>query len=117
MCSFVCAIDHGVNEGEHVNELYREQVCKDQYREPETEGRYLDQDFPEDFVNGKFNLILWLHILTQFYKHNLSACFTKLHIIYRWNPLDGHPLIDMIIPSWPRLISKYDSFYLDINHC
>ena len=26
--------------------------------DPEPEGQYLDQDFPEGFVNGKFNLIL-----------------------------------------------------------
>ena len=58
MCLFVCVVDHGVNEGELVNEQYREQVCKNQYREPELEGQYFDQDFPEDFVNGKFNLIL-----------------------------------------------------------
>ena len=49
MCLFVCTVDHGVNEEELVNE---------QYREPEPEGFYLDQDFPEGFVNGKFNLIL-----------------------------------------------------------
>jgi hypothetical protein len=33
-------------------------VCEDQYRDPEPEGQYLDQDFPEGFVNGKFNPIL-----------------------------------------------------------
>ena len=49
MCLFVCAVDHGVNEEEPVNE---------QYREHEPEGLYLDQDFPEGFVNGKFNSIL-----------------------------------------------------------
>ena len=54
----MCAVDHGVNEGEPVDEQYREQVCEDRYGEPEPEGQYLDQDFPEDFVNGKFNLIL-----------------------------------------------------------
>ena len=117
MCLFVCAVDHGVTEEEPVDEQYREQMCEDQYREPEPEGQYLDQDFPEDFVNDKSNSFLWPAYLTQFFKHNLLACFTKLHMIYYWNPLDSHPLIDMIIPSWPRLISKYDSFYLDINHC
>ena len=35
----------------------REQVCEDQYHEPEPEGQYL-QDFPKGFANGKFNLIL-----------------------------------------------------------
>ena len=55
MCLFVCAIDHGVNEGEPVDEQYCEQVCEDQYRNPEPEGQYLDQDFPEGFEDGKFN--------------------------------------------------------------
>ena len=58
MCLFVCAVDHGVNEGEPVDKLYREQVCEDQYCEPKPKGQYLDQDFSEGFENGKFNLIL-----------------------------------------------------------
>jgi len=35
-----------------------------------------------------------MHILSQFYKHNLLACFTKLHmlcLLKTW--LDSHPLI------------------------
>ena len=59
MCLFVCTVDHGVTEEEPVDEQYREQVCEDQYRDPEPEGQYLDQDIPEGFANGKFNLILW----------------------------------------------------------
>ena len=59
MCLFVCAVDHGVTEEEPVDEQYRKQVCEDQYHDPELEGQYLDQDFPEGFVNGKFNLIFW----------------------------------------------------------
>ena len=58
MCLFVGVVDHGVNEGESVDEQYCEQVCKDQFYDPEPEGQYLDQDFPEVFENGKFNLIL-----------------------------------------------------------
>ena len=54
----VCVVDHGVNKREPVDEQYREQACEDQYRDPKPEGQYLDQDFPEGFVNGKFNLIL-----------------------------------------------------------
>ena len=53
MCLLVCVVDHGVNEGEPVDEQYREQVC-----DPKPEGQYLDQDFPEGFENGKFNPIL-----------------------------------------------------------
>ena len=58
MCLVVCIVDHGVNEGEPVDEQYREQVNEDQYRDPEPEGQYLDQDFPEGFENSKFNHIL-----------------------------------------------------------
>ena len=58
VCLFVCAVDHGVNEEEPVDEQYHEQVCEDQYRDPKPEGQYLDQDFPRVFANGKFNLTL-----------------------------------------------------------
>ena len=54
----VCAVDHGVNEREPVDEQYREQVNEDQFRDLEPEGQYLDQDFPKGFENGKFNIIL-----------------------------------------------------------
>ena len=53
-CLFVYAIDHGVTEGEPVNEQYCEQVNEDPFRDPEPEG----QDFPEGFEDGKFNPIL-----------------------------------------------------------
>ena len=52
MCLFVCAVDHGVNEGEP-NEEYTEQ-----YREPEPENEYCEQELPEGFEDDKFNLIL-----------------------------------------------------------
>ena len=52
VCLFVYVVDHGVNEGEPVNE---QQVNEDQFRNPEPEGQYLDQDYPEGFENGKFN--------------------------------------------------------------
>ena len=48
------AVDHGVNEGEPVNEPYYEQENEDQFRDPEPEG----QDIPEGFEVGKFNPIL-----------------------------------------------------------
>ena len=58
VCLFVCAVDHGVNEGEPVNEQYcepyYEQENEDQFRDPEPEG----QDIPEGFEDGKFNPIL-----------------------------------------------------------
>ena len=34
----VCAVDHGVNEGEPVSEPYCEQENEDQLRDPEPEG-------------------------------------------------------------------------------
>ena len=55
MCLFVYVVDHGVNEGEPIDEQYCEQVNEDQFRDPESEGSYLDQDFSEGFENGKFN--------------------------------------------------------------
>ena len=42
MCLFVCGVDHGVNEGEPIDEQYYEQVNEDQYHDPEPEGQYLD---------------------------------------------------------------------------
>ena len=51
----VCVVDHGVNDRELVDEQYCEKVNEDQFRDPEHEGQYLDQDFPECFENGKFN--------------------------------------------------------------
>ena len=58
VCLFVCVVDHGVNEGEPVDEQYCEQVNEDQFYDPEPEGQHLDQDFPEGFEDGKFNPIL-----------------------------------------------------------
>ena len=55
MCLFVYVVDHGVNEGEPVNE---QQVNEDQFCDPDPEGQYIDPDFPEGFDNGKFNPIL-----------------------------------------------------------
>jgi hypothetical protein len=54
----VCAVDREVTEGETVDKQYCEQESEDQYREPEPEGQYIDQDFPEGFVNGKSNSTL-----------------------------------------------------------
>ena len=49
MCFFVCAIDTGVNEGEPVEEF------AEQYREPEPEEPYCEQELQEGFEDGKFN--------------------------------------------------------------
>ena len=62
MCLFVCAVDHGVTEGEPVNEPYCEQENEDPFRDPEPEG----QDFPEGFEDGKFNPILDAYFCPSF---------------------------------------------------
>ena len=46
MCLFVRIVDHGVNEGEPVDEQYCEPVNKDQFRDPEPKGQCFDQDLP-----------------------------------------------------------------------
>ena len=58
MCLFECIVDHGVNEGEPIDEQFYEQANKDQFRDPEPEGQYLGQDILEGFEDGKFNPIL-----------------------------------------------------------
>ena len=49
---FVCAVDHGVNKGEPIEEF------AEPYREPEPEDPYREPELPGGFENGKFNLIL-----------------------------------------------------------
>jgi hypothetical protein len=57
---FICVRRRSRSDrGRTLDEKYYEQESEDQYREPEPEGQYLDQDFPEGFVNGKSNPILW----------------------------------------------------------
>jgi len=51
VCLFVCAVDLGENEGEPVDEQYREPVNEDQFCDSEPEG----QDLPEGYEDGKFN--------------------------------------------------------------
>ena len=80
MCLFVRVVDHGVNEGEPVDEQYYEQANEDQFCDPKPEGQYLDQDFPEGFEDGKFNPALSCIFCPCFYKHNLLSYFIKLHM-------------------------------------
>ena len=77
MCLFVCVVDHSMNEGEPVDEQYREPANEDQFRNPEPEGQSFDQDLPEGFEDGKFNPALWCMFCPSFYKHNLLDCFIK----------------------------------------
>jgi hypothetical protein len=49
----VCAIADGVNEEE-----YREPELGAEYSEQEIEVPYRERELPEDFEDGKFNLIL-----------------------------------------------------------
>ena len=55
VCLFVCVVDHGVNEGEPVNEQYCEQANEEQFCDPEPEGQHFDQEPPKGFEDGKFN--------------------------------------------------------------
>ena len=59
---FMYAVDHGVIEGEPVDEQYCEPANEDQFRDPEPEG----QDLPEGFEDGKFNPILGCMLLSLF---------------------------------------------------
>ena len=52
MCLFVYDVDHGVIEGEPTDEQLYVQKKEDQFRDPEPEGQYLDQDFPKGFEGG-----------------------------------------------------------------
>ena len=81
MCLFVYVVDHGVNEGDPVDEQYCEQANEDQFRDPEPEGQYLDQDFPEGFEDGKFNLALWCMFCPNFYKTQPIGLFYKIAYI------------------------------------
>ena len=75
MCLFVRVVDHGVNEGEPVDDQYCEPVNEDQFRDSEPEG----QDLPEGFEDGKFNPAFDACFCPSFfYKHNLLACFIKI---------------------------------------
>ena len=55
---FVCIVDHGVNEGEPVDEQYCEQVNEDQFCDPELEGQHFDLEPLKGFEDGKLNPIL-----------------------------------------------------------
>ena len=58
---FVCAVDHGVNEGESVEEFAkqdREPEYAGEYCEPEPEYPYREEELPEGFEDGKSNLVL-----------------------------------------------------------
>ena len=60
MCLFVRIVDHGVNEGEPVDEQYCEPVNEDQFRDPEPEGQCFDQDLPDAcFCPSFINTTYW----------------------------------------------------------
>ena len=92
MCLFVCAVDTDVNEGEPVKEF------AEQYREPEPEDPYREQELPEGFEDGKFNLTLWCMFCPSFINTTywpvlkIAYCFTAK------TRLDSHPLIFITIP-------------------
>ena len=84
----VCVVDHGVNEGEPVDEQYCEQVNEDQFCDPECEGQYLDQDFPEGFENSKFNPILWCMFCPSFYTQPIVLFYKTAYVLPAENMLE-----------------------------
>jgi hypothetical protein len=54
VCLFDCVVGHGVNE----EGPERDQANEDQYCDPEPEGQCFDQDFSQEFDDGKFNSAL-----------------------------------------------------------
>ena len=42
VCLFVCVVDHGVNEGEAVDEQFCKPVNEDQFCDPEPKGQCFD---------------------------------------------------------------------------
>jgi hypothetical protein len=54
VCLFDCDVGYGVTEeGPDCD-----QANEDQYRDPEPEGQCFDQDFSQEFDDGKFNSAL-----------------------------------------------------------
>jgi hypothetical protein len=51
VCLFVCVVEPGVNE----EGPDYDQVNEDQFRDSEPEGQCYDQDFSQEFDDGKFN--------------------------------------------------------------
>ena len=72
MCAIVAVAD-GVIEEENAEEF------GDQYREPEPEESYHEQELPEGFEDGKSNLILWCIFIPNLQPQSISL-FIKLHI-------------------------------------
>ena len=94
VCACLYVIAYGVNEEE-----YCEPGFDAEYREQESADPYREQELPEGFEDGKSNPTLLMHTFyPMFYKHNLLACFTKLHCFTIKTWLDSHPLIAIIIP-------------------
>lgn len=53
VCLSFCVIEHGVIEDDPAKEF------RDQYHELEPEDPYYEQEFSEDFEDGKSNLLIW----------------------------------------------------------
>ena len=75
MCLFVYAVDTGVNEGELVEEF------AEQYREPEPEEPYREQELPEGFEDGKFNLILWCMFCPSFINTTYGLFYKTAYVL------------------------------------
>ena len=82
---FICVVDHGVNEGEPVDEQYCEQANKDQFRDPEPEGQYFDPDLPEGLEDGKSIPSFDAYFVLVF-KNTTYWPVSKLHVVLLLKP-------------------------------
>ena len=83
----MCAIDAGVNEGEPIDEF------AEQYREPEPEESYREQELPEGFEDGKFNPIFWCMFCLSFINTTYWPVFKTTCCFAAKTRLYSHPLI------------------------
>ena len=74
----VIAVADGVTEEENAEEF------GDQYREPEPEDPYREQELPKGFEDGKSNLILRCVFIPVLQTQPIGL-FIKLYNVYCWN--------------------------------
>ena len=75
----MCAVDYAVNEEEPAEEFGGE------YREPEPEDPYREQEFPEGLEDGKFNLLLWCILNPNFINTTYKPDLQIVYEFYCWD--------------------------------
>ena len=78
MVCAVVAVADGMIEEENAEEF------GDQYREPEPEDPYREQELPKGFEDGKSNLILRC-VFVPVLQTQPIGLFIKLYNVYCWN--------------------------------